>query len=116
MATKESIRNRLDWHVNKHSDPQVRSGFLSTLRQSISSIVTSNQYDVESTNNFINKLKIEYFESPYEIKSEEAQKVLHEKEIEHMNRYLDILNIQDNHNVHAINIKRNLKRLRKESK
>jgi len=31
------------------------------------------------------------------------------------NTYQDILNIQDNHNVHAINIKRNLKRLRKES-
>lgn len=62
IAVKESVRDRLDWHVNdKHSEAQVRNGTLSTLRQSISSLVSQNQYDKKGTNDFIDKLKIEYF-------------------------------------------------------
>ena len=46
IAAKESIRKRLDWHVNDtHTPSRVLNGTLSTLRQSISSVVAHNQYD-----------------------------------------------------------------------
>lgn len=63
IAEKESIRNRLNWHVNQEHKPSaIKSGYLSTLRQSLSSILSQNQKDEEVTNQFIDKLYIEYFE------------------------------------------------------
>ena len=117
IAVKESVRARLDWHVNdKHTASQVLNGTLSTLRQSISSIVSGNQFDKESTDNFIDKLYIEYFYCNEPIKSETAKIKLHETEKQLLTEYLRVLNIQENHHPLSIPIKIALKELRKQSK
>ena len=117
IAAKESVRDRLNWHVNdKHTASQVIIGTLSTLRQSISSIVSHNQYDKAATDQFIDKLFLEYFYTDSPIKSEAAKTELHAIETKLMSEYLRLLNIQDNHNPLSEPIKAKLKRLRKESK
>ena len=117
IAAKESVRSRLNWHVNdSHSTSRVKNGTLSTLRQSIASIISHNQYDKASTDSFINKMFIEYFFIDYPIKFETAIKELHAIETKLMDEYLRILNIQDNHHPLADSIKSKLKVLRKESK
>lgn len=89
IAVKESVRNRLNWHVNdNHSAFQVMNGTLSTLRQSISSIIVKNQYDKESTDSFIDKLYVEWFYSTNPIKSEAARNELHKVEKELLADYL----------------------------
>ncbi len=73
VAVNEPIRSRLDWHVNqKHTLSAIRSGTLSTFRQSISSLVSADQADEINTNEFLDTLKIEYQVLPHPIKSEEA--------------------------------------------
>lgn len=117
IAVKESIRARLNWHVNdKHEKSQVKNGTLSTFRQSISSIVTHNQYDKIATNEFIDLLKIEYYELNYPIKSEIAKEEIHKIERNLLSRNLYILNIQENNFEQAKSIKSKLKQLRKNSK
>ena len=117
IAAKESIRNRLNWHINdRHTESRVKNGTLSTLRQSISSIISHNQYDKEYTNNFIDNLKVEYFTIEDEIKSVSAKEKLHSIEIESMSKYMYILNIMDNHFEYGQGIKNKLKALRKTSK
>lgn len=117
IAVKESVRDRLDWHVNdKHSEAQVRNGTLSTLRQSISSLVSQNQYDKKGTNDFIDKLKIEYFLNDNPIKSVMANTELHDFERMLLLKNLYVLNIQENHHPFAELTKTELRRLRKISK
>lgn len=117
IAVKESVRDRLDWHINdKHTKSQVENGTLSTLRQSISSLVSQNQYDKDGTNNFIDKLKIEYFISENPIKSVKANEELHSIERTLLVKNLYVLNIQENHHPFAELTKNELRRLRKISK
>ena len=117
IAVKESLRKRLNWHVNqKHSETAVVSGTLSTLRQTISSVVAHDQYNEEKTNEFIDMLIIEYFEEPNEIKSLEAKQQIHNIERELLASHLRILNIQENNHPKAIDIKKKLKAIRKGSK
>lgn len=112
IAEKESIRNRLNWHVNQgHKFSAIKSGYLSTLRQSLSSLLSHNQKDEEVTNQFIDKLYIEYFEI-----TEEAEGELRKIEKEAMEKYLYILNIQGNHHPKVGEIKKKLKELRKAGK
>ena len=97
IAEKESVRKRLDWHVNDpHTETRVRNGILSTLRQSIASIVARNQYDKTAANAFIDKLYIEWFYNENPIKSDRAHIELHEIERRLMTDYFRILNIRDN--------------------
>ena len=117
IAAKESIRKRIDWHVNdSHTPSRVLNGTLSTLRQSISSIVSQNQLDKDATNEFIDKLKIEWFAIDNEIKSPEAIEKLHAIERDFMAKHLYVLNIQDNKFPQAQSIKKRLSILRKTSK
>lgn len=117
IAVRESIRARLNWHINdKHSDTRVKTGTLSTLRNSIASIVSHNVYDKEATNKFIDLLEIEYYESYYPIKSDNAKQELHNKERDLLSKNLYILNIQENKFIYALPIKKKLRRLRKISK
>ena len=117
IAVKESVRARLDWHVNdKHTASQVLNGTLSTLRQSISSIVAGNQFDKTATDSFIDKLFIEYFYCDEAIKSESAKHKLHETEKQLLAEYLRVLNIQENHHPLSNPIKMALKELRKQSR
>lgn len=116
VAIKKSIRERLNWHVNqKHTESAVKSGFLSTFRQSISSIVADNQHNEPDTNDFIDKLEIEYFYSNNSINSPDAKKEIGkiEEEILHScNLY--ILNIKNNK--HQFAPIRKLKEIRKKAK
>lgn len=117
IAAKESIRKRLDWHVNDtHTPSRVLNGTLSTLRQSISSVVAHNQYDKEATDAFIDKLTIEWFTIDDPIKSQEAIDKLHAIERSIMSEHLYVLNIQDNKFPQAQPIKKRLSALRKTSK
>ncbi len=117
IAVKESVRERLNWHINdRHTTSQIKHGTLSTLRQSISSIVVQNQHDKKSTDDFINKLYVEYYYSKNKIKSDEAKKELHKAEVELLSEHLYILNIKDNAHPLAYSIKKKLKLLRKISK
>ena len=117
IAVKESVRKRLDWHVNdKHTESQVQNGTLSTLRQSIASLVAGNQYDKEATNGFIDRLRVEYFVSGNPVKSEAAKEELHRIERELLARNFYILNIQENTHPLAALTKRKLSQLRTQSK
>ena len=117
IAVKESVRARLDWHLNdKHTASQVLNGTLSTLRQSISSIVAGNQFDKEATDSFIDKLFVEYFYCDEAIKSETTKHKLHETEKKLLAEYLRVLNIQENHHSLSTPIKTALKELRKQSR
>ena len=117
IAAKESIRKRLDWHVNdKHTAARVQNGTLSTLRQSIASVVAHNQYDKEATDEWIDRLLIEYHCVNCPIKSAEAAEVMHRTERELLATNLYIFNIMENYHPLAGDIKRKLKALRKASK
>lgn len=112
IAEKESIRNRLNWHVNQgHKQSAIKSGYLSTLRQSLSSLLSQNQKDEEATNQFIDNLYIEYFEVAGEDKKE-----LREIEKKEMGKHLYILNIHGNRHSKVGEIKKKLKELRKAGK
>jgi len=116
VAIKESLRARIDWHVNQINTPtNVKCGTLSTLRQTISALIGSNMLDTKATNEFIDKLLIEYFASKHPIKSQEAKYEIHQIETALLNsNTLYILNIQDNH--HPLSPKGKLKELRKLAK
>ena len=112
IAEKESIRNRLNWHINQEHKPSaIKSGYLSTLRQSLSSLLSQNQKDEEVTNQFIDKLYIEYFDV-----AEEDKKELRKKEKAEMEKYLYILNIHGNHHSKVGEIKKILRKIRKAGK
>ena len=117
IAVKESIRDRLNWHVNdKHTESSVKYGTLSTLRQSIASILVHNQYDKEATDNFIDKLEVEYFFNDNPIKSSDANSELTGIEKQLLKEHFIVLNIKGNNHPCAKEIKKELKRLRKISK
>ncbi len=117
IAVNESIRNRLNWHVNqRHSPSAVNSGFLSTLRQSLSSILSHDQMNEEVTNQFIDKLYIEYFIDENDIRSSKAKEKIREIEKKAMKNHLYILNIQGNNHSQARKIKKILRKIRKAGK
>jgi len=97
IAVKDSIQNRLNWHINQHhTKSSVESGFLSTFRKTISSLVAGNQYDEDATNVLIDMLLVEYCSLDYPIKSDKAKEDIEKIEDHEMaNNYLP-LNIRGN--------------------
>ena len=75
-----------------------------------------NQYDKEATDNFIDKLEVEYFFNDNPIKSTDAKNELTGIERQLLQEHLRVLNIRDNNYLCAKEIKKELKRLRKVSK
>ncbi len=117
IAVKESVRNRLNWHVNDpHTATQVKNGTLSTFRQSLASIIAHNQYDKESTDSFVDRLYAEWFYSGHPVKSEEAKEELHDIERRLLSEHLRLLNIQENKHPLAKPIRKKLSALRTASK
>jgi hypothetical protein len=117
VAVKESIRARLNWHVNQHhTESAVRHGTLSTLRQTLSSLIAGDQYNESATNDFIDKLMVEYFPVEYQIKSTEAKTFLENNEEKEMNEYVLVLNIKDNKLPEIKDFKGDLSKLRTSSK
>lgn len=103
IATK-SIRDRLSIHLK-------RSFANSTLRRSISSIVV-HKYDKDATNEFIDKLYVEYTTVDESIISEQAKKKLENKEDELMTEKYRVLNISGNKHTYE-NTKSIIARLKK---
>lgn len=117
IAVRESINERLNWHVNQHHlKSSVESGYLSTLRQSLSSLIASNQYDEEATNKFVDTLLIEYHPIDLPIKSEEAKQVIEEIEQKELNTKTLPINLKDNKNIYVKEFLKELSSLRKTSK
>ena len=117
IAGNESIRKRLKWHVSDHhTASKIKHGTLSTLRQSISSIIAHDQFAEDATNEFIDKLKIEYHDVEEGISKEKKGK-LEKIEKKAMDANWYVLNIQcNNYSDKAKETKRRLKTLRKQSK
>lgn len=117
VAIKESIQNRLDWHINQHhTKSSVESGFLSTLRQTISSLVAADQYDEASTNTLIDSLIVEYCEVDIPIKSPQAKEELLAIEMTEMGEHVLPLNIKGNKNPILKEFLKEIKEIRKNSK
>lgn len=117
VAINESIRERLDWHINQHhTKTSVESGFLSTLRQTLSSLVAGNQYDEKNTNEFIDKLLVEYAEVDLEIHSKEAKEKIEKIEKDEINNNVLPLNIKDNKNEMLTNYLKELRSARKNAR
>lgn len=117
IAVKESIRERLNWHVNQHhSKSSVESGFLSTLRQTISSLVAGNQYDENATNKLIDMLIIEYYPVDKSVKSKQAKEEIEKIEKEELANNMLPLNLKDNKNSIIKDYLKNLSQVRKKSK
>lgn len=110
VAIKESVRNRLNWHINQINSPSaIKSGTLSTLRQTISSVLFEDMRLTNETNEFVNKLYVEPFYN-------NDKEKIHEIEINSLtNRvYLYLLNIQDNK--HPLSPRRKISELRKKAR
>lgn len=96
-AAKESLMKRMNWHVNQHyTVSNVKSGTLSTFRKSISALVAGNQMDEKATNDFIDKLYVEWFPLEFPI-SAESKKPIDDIETRIINEHFRILNSSKNH-------------------
>ena len=95
-----SLRKRLNWHVNdKHTLSTVRSGGLSTLRQSLSAVLFSDESNEEGTNDFIDRLTIHYYHyDNLGAKSKENKGFIEKEETRLINEHLNILNDAKNYN------------------
>ena len=116
IAIKESIRARLNWHVNQcHSESAVKSGTLSTLRQTLSSLAAGNQYDEAATNAIINQMVVEYHPVAHPINSEPARREILRIEQEEMAQHIVPLNIMGNYHAILQPFLTELKKVRKAS-
>lgn len=98
IAARESVKSRLNWHINQQNTiSSVKSGFLSTLRQSIAGILNVPMTDTAAVNAFMDELYVSYsvFECP--IKSDQAKQKAHAWEnAKLISGELYVLNIQGN--------------------
>ena len=113
IAIKESISQRLNWHINqKNTLSQIKNGTLSTFRRSIAAVVCGDLSDTQLTNDFIDLLKVETFPLDLPVKSQEAKEEIQKIEKDLLNgKYLYLLNIQENK--HPMAPKKKLKQIRK---
>jgi len=117
VAIKESIRARLNWHINqKHSRSSVKHVTLSTLRQSIASLVGVDQGDEAATNQLIDLLTVEYHAVDSPIKSPAAKKHIEEMELSEIKTHILPLNIKSNKRPEIAAFKKHLKAARKMAK
>ncbi|DAB39947.1 MAG TPA: hypothetical protein CFH81_06950 [Sulfurovum sp. UBA12169] len=106
VGIAKNMRQRLDWHISqKHSKSSVKSGFLSTFRQTLCGLAKVPMDDEDTVNTIIDQMSIEFSLCT---SKDEAESI--EKEIIHSSTLP--LNIM--HNKHPF-IKE-LKRLRSISK
>ena len=97
VAINESIRDRLNWHINqRHTESAVKSGFLSTLRKTISSLVAGDQYNESATNELIDQLIVEYSAMDLPIKDPTAKSVITSIEDIEIQKHVIPLNIKGN--------------------
>ena len=117
IAVKESIRKRLNWHVNQiHKESTVKHGTLSTLRQTLSSLIAGDQHNEQATNNIMDKLMVEYFVIECDIKSPDAKISLETNEDQELKENVIPLNLSKNKRSEIIEFKDELSLLRTQSK
>jgi len=118
FAIKESLRQKLDSEVNDpHTVQRVRTGLISEFRQNIASIVAHNQYFKQTTNDFIDKLYIEFVPMKNQIQSDNAEEKLRNLDKNLINnKFFRPLNTDNNNHTLADEIIKALENLKKESK
>jgi hypothetical protein len=117
VAIKESIRARLNWHVNQvHTFNCIKHGTLSTLRQSISSLAGHSRGDESATNEIIDMLMVAYFPIDLPMRSPEAKMHIGEVERKEMAKHILPLNIKNNHQSVLLTFKNLLTAARKSAK
>lgn len=116
VAIKESVRDRLNWHINqRHTENAIKSGMLSTLRRTLSSLVAGDQYDEAATNAMIDQMVVEYYAMDYPIKSELAKSEILKIEDGEMEQHVLPLNIMGNRHAILESFLADLKKARKAS-
>lgn len=106
VGIAKNMRQRMVWHVTqKHLPSSVKSGFLSTLRQTLCGLAKVSMDDTDTVDRIINQMFVEF---EYCNSKEEA----HNKELDSLKNYVLPLNIMGNQHPFT----KELKRLRKESK
>ena len=105
IGTAKYMQRRLLPHVNSHTSEDIENSTISTLRQSISSLIAGNQNNNDDTNNIIDTMLIKYecFDNSLGTLEEDLIK-----------QYNPILNIQHNkpNSPEKIRFKNYLRRLR----
>lgn len=98
IAVNETLSSRLEWHIlQRHTPSAIKHGTLSTLRQSISSVLFGDQSDEAGTDDFIKTLYVEiYHESKHPVKSPQAKAEITKIEKDLLAKNLYILNIREN--------------------
>lgn len=118
IAVKETIRKRLDWHINQiHKESNIKSGYISTLRLTLGALLLHSMTikdPSESTkcvNAFIdNNCIVEWI--PY--LENEKTRIVSDETIELAKEYWYPLNIAKNHSSNKVKTyTQELKRLRK---
>ena len=107
IAAREAIADRLHWHIHtKHTLGRIQYRTLSTFRHSISSLFGKDMMDEKITNEFIDRLRVEYFlmDDPMDDSKRYKKRnqgptyqKLHQIECDEMKQYFYPLNIMDNH-------------------
>lgn len=106
VGIAKSMRQRLVWHVTqKHLPSSVKSGFLSTLRQTLSGLARVPMDDTDTVDRIIDQMFVEF---EYCESKEEA----HSIENDYFRTHVLPLNIMGNQHPFS----QELKRLRKKSK
>lgn len=101
IAVKEPLAARINWHINDvHTESKIRNRTLSTLRQSISSLLFSDMSKQKDTDLFMKELKVEYY-----VVNDEKSNLL-DIERRYMEERFSPLNISDNGHEDAIDCKR----------
>jgi hypothetical protein len=106
IGLAKNLNERLDWHLNDaHSNSSIKSGFVSTLRQTLSALLVGEMVtSKEVVDHFLRKeMKVEY----------EVCSNYKERELELISKYDLPLNLKNN-SKHPFYKK--LKQLRKDSK
>ena len=119
IALKESIHSRFGWHINQNHTPSaIKYRTLSTLRQSLSALLCSDMNAKEETNVFMDRLSVEWWSSDYAVKTHAAKQEIKAIESAALSAKGDlyILNIQENMNQAAIQIKKELKNRRSDAR
>lgn len=117
VGIAKSLRSRLHWHVNQnHTEKAVETGYLSTLRQSVSSLVAGNQFEKDETNRIIDQMLIEYYSLPKSVKMDAAEELLEKTELSEIQNMTLPLNILDNNNKNLTEFTAELRKVRKSSK
>jgi len=113
----QSLRQRVDWHLNDpHTVQRVHCKVLSTLRQTVSSLIAKNQYFKKATDDFLDKLCFEWFPLDSKIPTDDTKGRLHGIERNVMTEHFYPLNIQDNSHPLAKDVTKTLSDLRSKAR